>query len=62
MNKLYFGNNLDVRCDQVQPASIDLIYLDPRSFNSNANYNVLFQEPGGQGAEAQAEAFRDPCE
>ncbi len=61
VNKLYFGDNLDVLRDQVQPESVDLIYLDP-PFNSNANYNVLFQEPGGLGAEAQAEAFRDTWE
>jgi 16S rRNA G966 N2-methylase RsmD len=40
MNKLYFGDNLDVL--RAMPAEqVDLIYLDP-PFHSNANYNVLF--------------------
>lgn len=58
VNKLYFGDNLDVLRDHVSTESVDLIYLDP-PFNSNANYNVLFRESSGDVAEAQAEAFRD---
>ncbi len=61
MNKLFFGDNLDVLRERIQPESVDLIYLDP-PFNSNASYNVLFKEPTGAGAEAQAEAFRDTWE
>jgi adenine specific DNA methylase Mod len=57
MNKLYFGDNLDVLREKVKDESVDLIYLDP-PFNSDANYNVLFK-PGGQASQAQAEAFRD---
>ncbi len=38
--------------------SVDLIYLDP-PFNSNANYNILFKSPEGQGSDAQIEAFED---
>jgi DNA modification methylase len=57
MNKLYFGDNLDVLREKVKDESVDLIYLDP-PFNSDANYNVLFR-PGGQASQAQAEAFRD---
>ena len=47
-NKLYFGDNLKILRDCVGAASVDLIYLDP-PFNSNANYNVLFQESVAQG-------------
>lgn len=56
--RLFFGDNLEVLRSHVEANSVDLVYLDP-PFNSNANYNVLFKEPGGAGAEAQAEAFRD---
>ena len=41
-NQLYFGDNLDILRNHVANPSVDLIYLDP-PFNSNANYNVLFQ-------------------
>ena len=46
-NKLYFGDNLDILREHVASDSIDLIYLDP-PFNSNATYNVLFQEKSGE--------------
>ncbi|HEV2629441.1 MAG TPA: DNA methyltransferase [Pseudolabrys sp.] len=57
MNKLYFGDNLDVLREKIKDESVDLIYLDP-PFNSDANYNVLFKH-GGTVSQAQAEAFRD---
>ena len=61
MNKLYFGDNLDVLRNNIQPESVDLVYLDP-PFNSAANYSVLFKENAGQSSEAQVEAFRDTWE
>ena len=57
-NRLYFGDNLDILRNHVDDASVDLIYLDP-PFNSNANYNVLFQEKTGQQSAAQITAFED---
>ena len=57
-NKLYFGDNLDILRNDIAEASVDLIYLDP-PFNSNANYNVLFQEKSGQQSAAQITAFKD---
>ena len=57
-NRLYFGDNLDILRNHVPDASVDLIYLDP-PFNSNANYNVLFQEKTGQQSAAQITAFED---
>ena len=57
-NQLYFGDNLDILRNHVANASVDLIYLDP-PFNSNANYNVLFQEKSGQQSAAQITAFED---
>jgi site-specific DNA-methyltransferase (adenine-specific) len=35
VNKLFFGDNLDVLRESIADASVDLIYLDP-PFNSNA--------------------------
>jgi site-specific DNA-methyltransferase (adenine-specific) len=60
VNKLYFGDNLDVLREKIKDESVNLVYLDP-PFQSNANYNVLFK-PGGHASQAQAEAFRDTWE
>ncbi len=57
-NKLYFGDNLDILREHVASESVDLIYLDP-PFNSNATYNVLFQEKSGEKSAAQITAFDD---
>lgn len=57
-NKLYFGDNLDILREHVQDETVDLIYLDP-PFNSNATYNVLFQEKSGEQSAAQITAFED---
>ena len=51
-NKLYFGDNLDILREHVASESVDLTYLDP-PFNSNATYNVLFQEKRGEKSAAQ---------
>ncbi len=56
-NVLYYGDNLDVLRRHVKDESVDLVYLDP-PFNSNANYNVLFEEHGEKAA-AQVRAFTD---
>jgi adenine specific DNA methylase Mod len=58
VNKLYFGDNLDVLREYVPDQSVDLIYLDP-PFNSQAQYNVLFRSPKDDAESAQAQAFRD---
>jgi site-specific DNA-methyltransferase (adenine-specific) len=58
MNKLYFGDNLEILREYIGTESIDLIYLDP-PFNSKAQYNVLFRSPDSEKAAAQAGAFRD---
>ena len=57
-NKLYLGDNLDILREYVPDESVDLIYLDP-PFNSNATYNVLFQEKSGESSAAQITAFED---
>ncbi len=57
-NKLYYGDNLDILRRYVNDESVDLIYLDP-PFNSNQDYNVLFQERSGSRSAAQIRAFED---
>lgn len=58
MNKLFFGDNLEIlRGSEIPDRSVDLIYLDP-PFNSQAQYNVLFRSPRDT-ASAQAGAFLD---
>lgn len=57
--KLYFGDNLDVlRSGDFRDETIDLVYLDP-PFNSNRDYNVLFQERDLSPSRAQIKAFED---
>lgn len=58
VNKLYYGDNLDVLREHIADNSIDLVYLDP-PFNSDRSYNVLFREKSGEEAQAQIEAFDD---
>jgi site-specific DNA-methyltransferase (adenine-specific) len=59
-NRLYYGDNLEVLSnrDYFPNECVDLIYLDP-PFNSNRNYNVLFQDESGLESEAQVVAFKD---
>ncbi|MGA2620164.1 MAG: DNA methyltransferase [Thermoguttaceae bacterium] len=57
-NTLYYGDNLDVLRRHIADESTDLIYLDP-PFNSEQNYNVLFQEQDGTRAASQIRAFED---
>lgn len=58
MNKLYFGDNLDILRAEVADESVDLIYLDP-PFNSKRDYNLLFKTPKGHSSDAQITAFED---
>ena len=58
INKLYFGDKLQILRQQIEDESVDLIYLDP-PFNSNASYNVLFKEKSGEESAAQITAFED---
>lgn len=52
MNRLNYGDNLDVLRKSIADESVDLIYLDP-PFISNADYNALFKTPKGQQSAAQ---------
>lgn len=61
-NMLYYGDNLGILRSRnplyIPDESVDLVYLDP-PFNSNQDYNVLFQEEDGTRAAAQVKAFED---
>lgn len=52
MNKLYFGDNLEIM-REMSEGSIDLICTDP-PFNSGRHYNAFFQE-----SKAQSKAYTD---
>jgi len=43
MNKLYYGDNLEVLREKILDNSVDLIYLDP-PFQSGKNYNIIFDK------------------
>lgn len=58
MNRLYYGDNLNILRRNIADESVDLVYLDP-PFNSNRSYNVLFKSHAGTAAQAQIEAFDD---
>lgn len=58
MNKLYFGDNLDILRDRISSDFVDLVYLDP-PFNSKSDYNLVFKSPDGASPSAQALAFED---
>ncbi|WP_286212734.1 DNA methyltransferase [Mycolicibacterium mageritense] len=59
MNRLYFGDNLEVLGEHVENESVDLVYLDP-PFNSNRNYSVIFGRNRAEDeSAAQIQAFED---
>ena len=58
VNRLFYGDNLDILRQYVANESVDLIYLDP-PFNSNATYNVLFRERTGEESAVQITALED---
>jgi site-specific DNA-methyltransferase (adenine-specific) len=45
MNKLYYGDNLDVLRKFVRDETVDLVYIDP-PFNSKRNYNQIYNNIG----------------
>lgn len=58
LNRLYYGDNLDVLRRHIDDESVDLVYLDP-PFKSDQDYNVLFAERNGTQAASQIRAFED---
>lgn len=60
MNKLFFGDNLDVLRKHIKDNTVDLAYIDP-PFNSKKNYNQIYANVLKQDR-AQAQAFIDTWE
>jgi DNA modification methylase len=63
INRLYYGDNLDILRGHIRDESVDLVYLDP-PFNSDASYNVIFAPPKDlrtrvDQQHAQLRAFED---
>lgn len=58
VNRLYYGDNLDVLRRHIADESVDLVYLDP-PFNSARTYNVLFAARDGTRSAAQIKVFED---
>lgn len=60
LNRLFYGDNLEVLRQSVQAGSVDLVYLDP-PFNSNRSYNVIFNrhQTTVDDDAAQIQAFDD---
>ncbi len=58
--QLYLGDNLDILRDpeRIPADSVDLVYLDP-PFNSQRDYNMLFEEHDQSASKAQLRAFGD---
>jgi len=60
MNKLFYGDNLEVLQTQIDKESVDLCYVDP-PFNSKRNYNQIYNNIGKDDI-AQSQAFVDTWE
>jgi len=58
MKSLYYGDNLDIMRKHIGNETVDLCYIDP-PFNSNRNYNQIYDIAGKEKAQAQAQAFID---
>lgn len=58
INTLYFADNQKVLRNNFTSELVGLIFLDP-PFNSNANYNLPFNEKSGEEPAAQIHAFED---
>ncbi len=41
MNKLFYGDNLDILRKFIRDKTVDLCYIDP-PFNSKRNYNQIY--------------------
>jgi len=60
MNKLFYGDNLEVLQNHIGDESVDLCYVDP-PFNSKRNYNQIYNNIGRDDI-AQTQAFVDTWE
>jgi site-specific DNA-methyltransferase (adenine-specific) len=60
-NQLFYGDNLEVLREKIDPETVDLCYIDP-PFNSKRNYNQIYNRLGEEEDRAQAQAFVDTWE
>jgi DNA modification methylase len=60
MNRLYYGDNIDVLRSKIADESVDLCYIDP-PFNSKREYFQIYNNQGKEDR-AQAQAFTDTWE
>jgi DNA modification methylase len=60
-NQLFYGDNLEVLREKIDPQTVDLCYIDP-PFNSKRNYNQIYNRLGEEEDRAQAQAFVDTWE
>ena len=58
MNTLFYGDCLTIMREKIPPQSVDLVYLDP-PFNSNEDYNSIYQDETGRPLPDQVEAYTD---
>jgi DNA modification methylase len=56
VNRLYYGDNLDILRKKIRDETVDLCYIDP-PFNSKRNYNQIYNN---LGTEDRAQARRSP--
>ena len=57
MNRLYYGDNLDILRNRVDSESVDLCYIDP-PFNSKRNYFQIYNNQGGEDRAASVSPKR----
>ena len=57
VNRLFYGDNLDVLRKHFRDETVDLCYIDP-PFNSKRNYNQIYNNVGMEDR-AQVRAFTD---
>jgi len=55
MNKLYYGDNLDILRKFIRDETVDLVYINPRS-NPKRNYDQIYNNIGTEDR-APAQAF-----
>jgi DNA modification methylase len=58
LNRLYYGDNLEVLRQDIAGESVDLVYLDP-PFNASRIYNSPFRESSDDNSPVQIEGFDD---
>jgi len=61
INKLYYGDNLEILQLYIPDEFVDFVYLDP-PFNSSQDYNAFFKEKDGAKSADQIRVFRDTWE